>query len=263
METLNYLITAIQEQIANAVSTLLGSILLGVALGFIIGLVIVIYGGKKKVFRRSNGFWSFIAGLNYIYIPVLLTVLGGFLGTVGGAHKLSGNFINSSTQPIVEYAQGYLPEIQNFVNTQLGANKGQDIQIEELIAMHLTNDLNLDANSYEYQAVNEINQAIMGTYLTFADVPESISGLRTMDLTNMSPDVFYVLPDTLHEVCDGFFFFKYIGVLVMFLPFIMISVLEYFIHRFFGTVKPVVVPPLRRNRNVNIPPLPRFESDFV
>ena len=127
--------------------------------------------------------------------------------------------------------------------------------------MHMTNDLDLDANSYEYQAVYEINQAVMGTYLTFADIPESISGLRSMDLTNMSPDVFYVLPDTIHEVCDGFFFFKYLGVLSLFLPFIMIPVLEYILHLFFGKVKPVSIPSLKRN--INIPPVPSFESDFV
>jgi len=262
METLNYFITAIQDQIANSASTLILTIFSGIALGFIIGLVLVIYGGKKNIFKRSNGFWSFIAGLNYVYIPVLLTILGGFMGTVGGAHKIAGNFIDVSTQPIVEYAQGYLPEIQNFVNTQIGASRGQDIQVEELIAMHMTNDLDLEADSYEYQAMYKINEAVMGTYLTFADVPGSIGDLRTMDLTNMPPEVFYVLPDTLHEVCDGFFLFKYWGVFLMFLPFIMISVLEYFIHRFFGSTKPMVVPPPLK-RKIQLPPLPRLDSEYV
>lgn len=271
METFNYLLTAIGDQIAASASTLLSSIIIGILLGLLLGIFVVVLAHRKGWLKRNNGFWSFIAGLNYVYIPILFLVLGGFIGTVGGAHKVSGDFIDASTQPIVEYAQGYLPEIQSFVNAQLNVRPGQDIQIEELIAQHMTSDLNMANDSYEYQAVYKINQAILGSYITFSGAPESIHTLRRMDVTNMPPEVFYVLPDTLHEVCDGFFFFKYLAVLGMFFPFLLIPVIEFLIFLMFGKRKTSLLPPLPKR--AQLPPLPRVvrkpqlpplpQSDFV
>ncbi len=257
METFNYLLTAIEEQIATAISTLLGSIILGILIGLAFGLYLIVTARRKGWLKRSNGFWSFIAGLNYVYIPILFLVLGGFIGTVSGVHKLSGNFIDTSTQPIVEYAQGYLPQIQGFVNTQLDTRPGQNIQIEDIIAQQMTTELELEPGSYEYQAMFKINETILGTMLTLRG-PESIGTLRNMDVTNMPPEVFYVLPESLHEVCDGFFFFKYLAVLGMFIPFLIIPVIEYIIFRLFGKTKKITLPSVPVKSQM--PPLPAFRK---
>ena len=189
----------------------------------------------------------------------LLLVLGGFLGAVRGAHKISGNFIDQSTQPIVEYAQSYLPEIQSFINNQMGTYQGQNVTIEDVIAGQLTKELDLDPTSYEYQAAFEINLTVINAYLTFADLPGSLDDLQGIDVTNLPPDVFYILPNSLHDVCDGFFFFKYIAVWGMFFPFLMIPIAEYLIFRIFGSTKVRTLPALPRRPQ--LPPLP--QSDFV
>lgn len=134
METFKLLLAMVQEQIASAITQLAGSVALGIFIGFVSGLCLIIAAKKNGWFKRNNVFWSFIARLNYVYIPVLFLALGGFFGAVRGIHKISGNFIDTSTQPIVAYAQGYLPQIQDFVNTKLDTRKGQNIQLEDLIA---------------------------------------------------------------------------------------------------------------------------------
>lgn len=236
METFKILSTLIQEQIASALGQLAGSIALGIFIGLISGLCLIITARKKGWFKRDNIFWSFLARLNYIYIPVLFLALGGIFGTVRGVHNISGKFIDSTTSPIVAYAQGYLPQIQNFVNTQLNTEKGQNIQLEGLIASHLASEFGLDTGSYEYQAMFKINSTILSTVLLVKG-PDCISTIRNMDITNMPPTVFNILPEMLHEVCDGFFFLKYTAVLVMFFPFLMIPVAEYIIFLIFGKSK--------------------------
>lgn len=93
-------------------------------------------------------------------------------------------------------------------------------------------EFGLNKNSYEHQAIFKINSTILSSVLLMHG-PDCITTIRNMDVTNMPPKVFNVLPEALHEVCDGFFFIKYSGVLIMFFPFFMIPITEFFIFLIF------------------------------
>ncbi|MDF1549258.1 MAG: hypothetical protein P1P88_15640 [Bacteroidales bacterium] len=65
----------------------LGYLLLGVAIFLIIGIITVIFCGRKNLFKRNNKVYNVLTKIYYPYIPIILAIFGGIFGAIYGLNQ--------------------------------------------------------------------------------------------------------------------------------------------------------------------------------
>ena len=233
METLNWLIDAILNQISEAFWAVAGQSFLFAAGGLALGILLVVIAGRNRVFKREFRLWSFIAGLNYVYIPLLLMVLGGALGGFRGAHLAASRFIDQASEPFVEYGYRYANHFKNYL-PEIPWDQQQDRTIDEAIAYQLAQEGGLQEGSVAHSMASMFNLAIVNYTLDEMGVPEMardpLSLARALQSTPVTESTFLALPNSLHQVCDQFFYAKYLFLLGLFLPFLLFPMAEFGLH---------------------------------
>ncbi len=205
METTNTVLT----DLANLASDLLSNVffygLFGAIFGLILGIFIVRKCSKKGLFNRSNGLWSFLVKLNYVLLPLALLLVGLTQGGIYGAHDTAGQWIKQTTDPIIDYAEGYLPELQSFCNTHLHDRGAKHASVEDIVKAQSAHQ----SSGMKKQVVTSFNTFLVGGFLDVTtgrgDVAEPLVILSQIDTKNLDRNVFELVPASMRSVCSFYF----------------------------------------------------------
>ena len=227
METLNWLVEAITNQIAQALWAVIGQAILFAVLGLVGGIVLVVIAGRRKWMKRPNTAWSFLAGLNYVYIPILLMLLGGVMGGVHGAHSASGRFIDTASAPFIAYGEQYANHFQQYASS---LSQISNVSLDEIIAEEASLRGGFAPGGYEFEIATMFNMAIIGAVLDEMGIPIEVRNpatiIESMRSTAVNAGYLNRLPIALHSYCDAFFWMKYQFFLLAFFPFLLVPIVE-------------------------------------
>jgi hypothetical protein len=190
-------------------------------------------GGKKGFFRRPGRTWSFVVGLNYIYIPILLAIVGGFGGTFYGAHSCAERFIDDTARPLSNYGHNYFQQAISIL-PEIKWDKHPNKTLDEVLAHEMAQRIGASPGTTAYPYLMVINQSVIQHVVREANVSDKIDPLKVANyLQNhrLASNAFIGLPRTLHEQCDGFFWIQYAWIAWIFLPFLLLPWIEYFFFR--------------------------------
>lgn len=234
METLQWLFTEITAYFADLFFSLLKYGISFGLIGLLSGLAIVILAGKKGLFRRPNGLWAILAGLNYVYIPLVMVSLGVGLGVVYGTHACADRFIDDTAKPLAKYGQSYFNQAMQIV-PEIPWARHQDESLDEILADEMAQRLGAPMGSEAHKYFMVVNQAVVKHALNEAGVPgtlrDPLTVLRELQGRRLPSNAFIGLPRTIHAHCDAFFMLKYGWLLLLFLPLLLLSVIEYVVFR--------------------------------
>jgi len=105
-------------------------ILLGVvkyaALGFVVGLILMIVCAKRKFFKRQNKYWNIFAKLYYVYILIVCIGGGVALSLVQSLKELNNTVVSTVLAPlnqeVISSLQNLSPEVRD--NLSVSSLKG-------------------------------------------------------------------------------------------------------------------------------------------
>lgn len=201
-------------------------------LGLAAGIGIVLACRKKALFRRELAWWTWVARLNYVYVPALLLVVGGSMGAVFGAHRATRGWIEETREPLAEYARGYLADFQSTLNASAGMAEGSGTTVEELVARQMRPDA--VENRFARAALYRVNVAIVNYALGQVDLsPQAempVEVIRRLDVSDLSAGTSNLLRRALHEAANSFFYGQYAAVLLFFAPLLLLPFIEYGAH---------------------------------
>jgi hypothetical protein len=207
MENFNALFEAMGSLIIQVTGNVLMSGLGWGITGFILGIILVVQCKKRQTFARSNALWSFVAKCNYVLIPIALGGLGLTQGGIMGAHNTVNEWIDMTTEPIIEYVADYLPAFQQFMNNTMTNNPDQHITLEQAV-----NQFNQsEATGIKQIIISNVNIGVLSAALELApntpasDFAEPLIMLSQTDIYNLQKKDLSVLPMTLKAV-SGFYF---------------------------------------------------------
>jgi hypothetical protein len=200
--------------------------------GLAAGVALVVLADRRGLLRRDVRPWHWAARLHYVYVPVLLMLLGGTLGSVFAAHRAVGRAINRGSDGVGAYTRSYLPTLQAALDERLRRPRGSEVTMETLIAEQLqVADVR---NPLVRGALYRLNLAVVHHALNQVPLPDAARGtvqaLRHADLTAVDGRAFQSLPRALHHAADSFFFAKYVAVWLLFAPFLLIPLAEHTAH---------------------------------
>jgi len=212
METLQWLLAEIVKYLADLFISLLTYGISFALLGLVIGIIGVVIAGRSGALKRSNSLWSLIAGLNYVYVPLMLAVFGGFFGTVYGTHTCADQFIDDTAKPLTQYGQTYLTQAMAIV-PEIPWERHQDKSLDVILADEMAQRLGTEKGSTAHQFFTVINQSVVKHALKEAGVSSTLSdpmtALREFKTRRLPSNAFISLPRTIHQHCDAYFSLKY------------------------------------------------------
>lgn len=86
------------------------------AVGLIVGVLVMLFFKDRKAFIRPNSLWTFIAKLNYLYIPACFAVLFGLFGAVYSFQSKVDNLVDFSAETFMKSGEKALPSIDSMVH---------------------------------------------------------------------------------------------------------------------------------------------------
>lgn len=236
MDTFKWFIGEISGQFTYAAGSIFWNILLFGFLGFASGIALIVVGRKRGWFKREYRLWSFVAKLNYLYLPLLLMVFGGVTGSFYGAKKTADRFVVKVATPLAGYAQEYASNIQSYLPEPQWAIEN-DMTLDEMIAHGVKEKGGLKPGSFSHMAAVAINVTIVGHVLDELGMPElvrdPIGAVRALREATYQAAMFSGMTPKLQSVCGYSIWLKYKIVLFLFLPFLLLPVGEYLIHQIF------------------------------
>ncbi|HEX6041160.1 hypothetical protein [Longimicrobium sp.] len=202
-------------------------------LGLVAGVGLMIVCRRRGMLRRDVPAWAWAARLHFVYVPLLMLTLGGALGSVYGAHRVTRRAIDHGSASMLAYAHGYLPALQASIDATIGARgDGEPVTVETLIARQMQTDH--VRNRFARAALYQLNVAIVHHAIDQVNAPEAarrpIEALRHLDLAKVEPRMYEMLPRTLHATANAYYMGKYLFVWMLFAPFLLIPVAEYAAH---------------------------------
>ena len=241
MEPINAYIESFGEAFSQLVLNTFFYSFLGGILGLAIGLFFIRWAKKKNLFIRNNPIWSFIAKSNYVLLPIALTLFGLTQGGVYGAHHTANKWIDQTTSPVIDYAEQYIPHMQQFCNTYILSNPNGTLE-EAVIA-------------YNPQATSGMTGSVVTTFHTmmlgaFLDIATPVGAeaieplvlISQIDIHKLDRKVFEIIPASM-KVYSGYQFgFFYIAFFVPFGYYLLFLIAERILFRVFG--KAVAAPQL-------------------
>lgn len=230
---------AIFNQVSALVSTLISNALIYgfffAVLGLVGGIILMVKFNRNGGLDRRHDIWTFLAKINLVYVPILLALFLGSGGLVVGVQKTCNNWIDASTQPVVEYANMYLPTLKAAA-MELDINSA--LTLEEMIALELGDHQEVAGDSYTSDLMFHYNSAIAGALLEELGYPreldELVKVMRSLDLSRIDINFFNRIPDSIKSYAGGYFFILYKMIFLGFLPFLLIPGVEYGLHLLFA-----------------------------
>lgn len=214
------------------------------AAGLGAGVALVLYARRRGLLRRDGRRWAWVARVHYAYVPLVLMLLGGSLGTVYGAHRVVRGAIDHGSASAQAYARGYLPALQAALNHKLNRPRGSELTVEALVAEQM--QLDGVRNPLVRAAMYRLNLAIVHYALDQVQLPQGVEGavtaLRHVDLTDLEGRAYRSLPRALHGAANSYFAGQYLLVLMLFAPFLLLPGAEYAAHAVYRRRRPAAAP---------------------
>lgn len=229
------------------------------ALGLLTGIFLVIMAKRKGLLRRPYSTWTVFAGINYVYVPILLATMGGFLGTIYGGHSCIGRFIDDHTDFLARNGQSYIAQILT-IAPEIDWSTYQGKTLDEILADEMSKRNGAAPGSEKYEYFKVINQAVVSHALNEAGISTALRDprmvLQEFEGRRLPGNAFIGMARVVHEYCDDFFAKQYLWVFGAFLPFLFFPVAEYGLFRVLVRQKIVPAPvaalrPVTREREVN------------
>lgn len=225
-------VESLAGRIPGAMAVVLACGALFAVIGLAAAVAILAVCRRKSLFRREREWWTWVARLNYVYLPVLLVVVGGSLGAVFGAHRATRGWIEETREPLAEYARGYLSDFQQTLNASAGMAEGSGTTVEELVARQMRPDA--VESRFARAALYHVNVAIVRYAIAQVDLPPEaqapVQAIRRLDVSDLSAGTSNILRRALHEAANSFFYGQYAALLLFFAPLLLLPFAEYAAH---------------------------------
>jgi len=206
--------------------------------GLALGIFAVIKARRKGFFQRSNSLWSGLVKINYLLIPLVFMVFGGAFGGVLGVHNAIDDYVDTTTQPIVDYATGYLPELQSFINIATLENPKAFNSIDDAVMA-----FNTEVEAQRIKVKTEKPAAFSGFEASLAGCALDVFGqpgefmqplvmFASIDFKNLKKQDFEVLPTSLKACCSYWLWPFYAAVFFPFSQFLLVIIGEYLLFFF-------------------------------
>lgn len=228
MENSNWLLQEISSHAYDFLWSCINTSLFFGVIGLAAGIFLIVKGRRRNLFSRPNGFWTFIAKLNYVYTPVCLMLFLGFLGIIFGAQRQVNRWIDDTAEPIIAHATTMLPTIQ-----EMGRHLDRSLTLEEMIHQEVSKEG--ASGGYQGRAYNELNTIYIKAFLAELGYPLEIDGfirmLREQELSQLNASVLRRIPKAIKQYCGYYFWKGYKGVWLSFLPFLLAPIAELLIYK--------------------------------
>ncbi|MFT5765778.1 MAG: hypothetical protein ACI8X3_003215 [Saprospiraceae bacterium] len=230
METLNAFFDTIASYIWSGLFNIIGQGVLFAFLGLIIAILFINVGRRQKWFSRSFSLWTFVAKLNYIFLPVLFMVFGGTVGVLNGVHATAGNIIDDTSEELVDYSEVYITDFQKYLNSIPIEETGGSIA--DWVKAHLETIPNLNWISKIIGLA--LNTGLVKACMAALGIPDSLNDPSVLaDLLDSEELAIFLVSipsNALHTECDIIFWGFFIGMFSVFTPFFMLSIYEFILH---------------------------------
>ncbi len=200
-----------ENSILNALvdlsSQLLGNFffysLMGALISIFASIAVIKFCKRRGLLERSNKLWAFLSKSAYVLLPVSFLAIGITQGGIYGLHTTAEEWVTATTDPIIDYAEKYIPELQSYVNAHFPNPKG--VSIEQAIIAHEKSQGDLTG------AVNRtFKENLIGGLLDVATpydgaISEPLVVLSEIDIHQIKRRDFQLLPASINAVTSIFF----------------------------------------------------------
>lgn len=235
MGTLNQLLSEVEGLVASLLLTTTLYAFIGGMIGLVASLFFIRIGRKRNWFKRSNQFWSFLVKLNYIFFPIVVTIIGITQGAVWGAHTTSEKWIDEATKPIIDYLETYIPEMQLFCNTYIvkSSTKTANITVSDLVYMQ-EEKAGINHGFFAREVKKIALTSVLSLTESMGDLVEPVDALLRIDLYHLDRSVFDVLPISLKSANSLYFAYFYWILFSPFLIYFLVVISEFILAKILG-----------------------------
>jgi len=240
----------------------IGYLILGLVLFLVIGIIVVVICGRKKVFKRKNKVWNIFPKLYYAYIPLVFAVFGAILGSIYGVNKSVNKTIESQSAQLMEAVVPELPEFQKFIDENIDSIKVAGYSTGDLVDKYFSKEEKQEEESGFFGNIANkagkwvMEGAIDGVIDYTADKLDietstadgTIKTLRSIDFNNLDESVAKIVSKNINKQVDGFFSSLYLSQLLYLLVFLGLPIIEIGIYfAFFAKDAKVEITPEENN----------------
>lgn len=202
-------------------------------IGVIAGVYLYRFAKKKGLLQRMTRTWTGLTRIYVAYIPFVLAFMLGSMGGNFGVQRSVNKWINASTEPVIDYAVNYIPQLQ-----KLGVHLDAQLTLEEalmqLIYQQQSQNQSIPDDPRVKQMLLLFNKTIVHAFLDELGYPRNIDGLiklvRGTGLAKISESTLQGIPRSLRKEVGKFFVPIYWGIFMTFLPFLLLPLVEWGIH---------------------------------
>lgn len=197
--------------------------------GLIIGVLVMLFFKDRKAFVRPVSLWSFIAKLNYLYIPVCFAALFGLFGAVYSFQSKVDNLVDFSAETFMKSAEKALPSIDSMV---LRLNPFSELKDEVYAVIQ-------EGKPTKSYYINKILGGLSYHYVVMIanelGYPETVKGVQQMakenNFSNPDEDLLRRIPNAAKSYYWVFFRGAYWDAFWSVFPYFLIPVAEYGLFR--------------------------------
>lgn len=247
MTTLQSLLLDLRQFILGISGTVAGYAAAFAALGLLLGIALVFFARRRKIFQRLFSQWPWITPVNSVLIPLFLLALGAFMGGIIGAQTATDGFIDRHSESFTPYSKEYLPLLQQYVRQS--ARAGSKATVEQMVAGQMATNPDIEPNTRLYKAVYELNLAAvqqgLKPLMRGAAQQDPLDALQKADLSKLNERTFATVPQVLHLRSNAYFFDAYMQALWGLLVLLLLPLLEIVAYRLLphsGARKPAAGP---------------------
>lgn len=218
----------------------IGTALLGLVIFLLMGIIVVIICGKKKIFKRRFKVWNIFPKLYYVYIPVIFAVFGAIFGSIYGVNKSVNKSIEAQSAKLMEAIIPELPEFQEFVDKNLDSIRVAGYSTGELIDIYFAKqEQKKEDHSFFGDIANKAGKWVMeGTIdgiinytANQLDIETSttegvMNTLKSIDFNKLDESASGIVSKNINKQVNKFFKSLYFSQLIYLLIFLGIPVLE-------------------------------------
>lgn len=203
-------------------------------LGLAIGTILIIVLGKKGYFKRPNSLWSVFAGLNYVYIPIVLGVFGGLFGSIYGTHTCVNQFFGDTAKPLAALGEPILETVIE-MGPSIPWSQYPGKNLGEIVAAESKVDLGSGADKWLSAGAGIVYESVINHVVAEAYIPTA--GLQAREVLGriknrpLPSNTFIGLYRTVQARLDTYFGVQYAVLGWFFLPFLLLPFVEYLLFR--------------------------------
>ena len=230
----------------------IGYLILGLVLFLIIGIIVVVICGRKKLFKRRNKVWNIFPKLYYAYIPIMFAVFGAILGSIYGVNKSINKTIESQSTQLMEAIVPELPEFQKFIDENMDSIKVAGYSTSDLVDKYFSKEKEVEEESGFFGNIANkagkwvMEGAIDGVIDYTADKLDietstaegTVKTIRSIDFNNLDETAAKIVSKNINKQVDGFFGSLYLSQLIYLLVFLGLPIIEIGVYFAFFARKP-------------------------